>query len=183
MAAKPKYLRVTNWTRYQHYKDRRPTWIKFYIEMLDDFELTSLPLGVQLLADRMLLVAAKVNNRFPNNPRWIAQQTHIPENVVAMGIPKLTQHGFLTAFSRYQRASNPLAEGYPFASPETEVEKEIDIPLVPLTGKAWAKLETLVRNTAREYTDESLVAELRKRSVDDLTLRRLMAIAEEVRAA
>ncbi len=131
---KPKYLRVTQWSKYQHYKDRRPVWIKFYIEMLDDFDLTALPIATQLLFDRLLLVAAKVENRIPNDPEWISKQTHLPRKVVVEGIPKLTQHGFVTGFSRYQAASTPLAQSNISASPEAEVEKEKEPPSPP-SGK------------------------------------------------
>jgi hypothetical protein len=27
---RPTYLRVKNWTKFQHYRDRRPVWIKFH---------------------------------------------------------------------------------------------------------------------------------------------------------
>ena len=30
------HLRVRNWERYQHYKERNPPWIKLYVELLDE---------------------------------------------------------------------------------------------------------------------------------------------------
>ena len=29
-------MRIKNWERFQHFKDRRPPWIKLYRELLDD---------------------------------------------------------------------------------------------------------------------------------------------------
>jgi hypothetical protein len=31
-------LRIKNWKRFQHFKDRRPPWIKLYRDILDDLE-------------------------------------------------------------------------------------------------------------------------------------------------
>lgn len=36
-------MRIKNWKNFQHFKDRRPPWIKLHREILDDFELNSLP--------------------------------------------------------------------------------------------------------------------------------------------
>jgi hypothetical protein len=36
------YLRVKNWTEFQHYKDRNPPWIKLHRTLLDDYEFSRL---------------------------------------------------------------------------------------------------------------------------------------------
>jgi len=36
-------MRIKNWEKFQHYKNRRPPWIKLYRELLDDREFGSLP--------------------------------------------------------------------------------------------------------------------------------------------
>lgn len=36
------YFTVKNWTKHQHYKDRRPPWIKLHITLLDDYEFSCL---------------------------------------------------------------------------------------------------------------------------------------------
>ena len=33
-----KYINITDWKSHQHYKDRRPTWIKLEIEIIDEFD-------------------------------------------------------------------------------------------------------------------------------------------------
>lgn len=118
------YLRIRNWERFQHYKNRRPPWIKFYVEILDDDAVISLPLATQLLLDRLLLVAALTDNRISVDTGLIARRTHIPRRQVTVGLAQLLAIGFL-------EASNPLAERKHFASPETETELETDTPLPP----------------------------------------------------
>ena len=36
------YLRVKNWEKFQHYKDRTPPWIKLYRDLLNDYEFSCL---------------------------------------------------------------------------------------------------------------------------------------------
>ena len=33
-----KGLRIKNWEKFQHFKDRRPPWIKLYRDIMDDVE-------------------------------------------------------------------------------------------------------------------------------------------------
>ena len=43
-------IRIKNWHRFQHFKDRRPLWIKLYIDLLDDPEYHKLdPLAAKYL--------------------------------------------------------------------------------------------------------------------------------------
>lgn len=57
------YLKVKNWDKFQHYKDRRPPWIKLYSEILNDrsFSLLSMSLRGVLM---QLWVLASENNGF-----------------------------------------------------------------------------------------------------------------------
>jgi hypothetical protein len=41
-----RYLRVKNWSEFQHYKDRNPPWIKLHRTLLDhDYEAAILALA------------------------------------------------------------------------------------------------------------------------------------------
>ena len=68
------YLAIRNWRKFQHYKDRNPPWIKFYVELIDSQnKLNDLPVATRYLFDRLLLLAAKENNAIPNDPELIAK--------------------------------------------------------------------------------------------------------------
>jgi hypothetical protein len=65
------FFRVKNWEHHQHYKNRNPSWIKLYTSLLDNFEFLSLPETTRLLAFNVLMLAAKTNNKMPNDPDWL----------------------------------------------------------------------------------------------------------------
>lgn len=48
-----------NWNKFQHYKARRPPWIKLHRELLDDFKWHSLPLASKALAPMLWLLASE----------------------------------------------------------------------------------------------------------------------------
>jgi len=52
-------LRVKNWARFQHYKHRRPPWIRLHRELLDDMTWHSLPLASKALAPMLWLLASE----------------------------------------------------------------------------------------------------------------------------
>lgn len=100
----PSYLSVVNWSKYQHYKDRCPPWIKIHLSTLSDYAFTCLPDASKAHLILIWLLASRTENRFYNDPRWIQKQigTDKPPNIKA-----LITAGFLTMS---QDASNPLAE-------------------------------------------------------------------------
>jgi hypothetical protein len=120
------YLRIARWDEYQHYKDRRPPWVKFYTALLDNYELNSLPYGEQLLACKLLLVAARCENRIKNDSKWLANATHIDAKTVASGLRDLRRIGFVEPDRRKRRASTQLAER--LSKTETEAEKKQSNP-------------------------------------------------------
>lgn len=43
-------MRIKNWSKFQHFKDRKPPWVKLYRDILDDIEWHELdPLAVKVL--------------------------------------------------------------------------------------------------------------------------------------
>lgn len=121
----PKFLAVKNFSRFQHYKDRRPLWIKFYGAILDDYAFVQLPDATK--AHLMLLwqVAATHGNRIPNDPKYIALATKARSKV---NIAALLAAGFLVDADLIEEtdgpASNVLADGYQDASPEKNREEK-----------------------------------------------------------
>lgn len=52
-------LRVKDWARFQHYKHRRPPWIRLYRELLDDMTWHRLPVASKALAPMLWLLASE----------------------------------------------------------------------------------------------------------------------------
>lgn len=118
------FLRVTNFEKYQHYKDRRPVWIKFYVELLDDYELNRQKPQTRLLALMLLLVAATHDNRIPHDPEWLAGKVNMRPSAVGDGLDSLVSIGFLALASGKHSASKVLAKRYQPASPEKRREEK-----------------------------------------------------------
>lgn len=66
-----KYLSVKNFERFQHYRDRRPPWIKLYVELFDDYEFTSLPDATRYHLLGIWVLASKTDNKIPEDARYI----------------------------------------------------------------------------------------------------------------
>ena len=138
------YLSVRNWGKYQHYRDRRPIWIKFYVEMLHDDELQGLPIPARLLFDQLLLLAGEYANAIPNDSELIAKLVRMPPRTVRESLAELLRGRWIKATQTKRRASKPASK---VASPEKEVEKEKETPYIPLPTDPVENLR-LVANLA-----------------------------------
>ena len=87
------FLSVKDWDKFQHYRDRNPPWIKLHTSLLEDYDFATLP-GVakgQLLL--MWLLAARTDNKIPNDRVWIAHSLRIPAK--SLEIEMLVDGGWL----------------------------------------------------------------------------------------
>lgn len=114
------YLRVANWNQYQHYRHRRPIWIKYYVDILHDPKLLELPIPTRLLWDQLLLMAAERANVIRNDPEMIANVTRIPLRDCAEGIEQLLKGRWIQETDSTRRASKPASK-----VARTEIEKSI----------------------------------------------------------
>lgn len=113
-------LRVKGWEKFQHYKDRRPPWIKLYNEVLDDYDFGRLPDASKWHLIAIWLLASRTDNAIPDDERWLARMIGAHEPV---DIQSLVSAGFV---ERYGDASTSLAKRSVFAMPETETEAEAE---------------------------------------------------------
>lgn len=112
-------LYVKNWQKFQHYKFRRPPWIRLYVELLDDFAFNSLPLACRALAFQFWLLASESKDgSIPADSNELAWRLHCASTEVDDAITLLIEKGFLST------ASNVLAPRYQLATTETETETE-----------------------------------------------------------
>jgi hypothetical protein len=89
------YLRVRNWDKHQHYKDRFiPSWIKIYTSLIDgdDFEYASLSDASKIQLIHLWLLAAKHKNLIPYRPDWIQSRLNLKGKV---NLEALIAAGFL----------------------------------------------------------------------------------------
>lgn len=69
-----RYLSVTNFDALQHYKDRNPIWIKLHCAILDDYEFSALPDETKFHAVSLMLLASRLNNKFPDDEAWLRRR-------------------------------------------------------------------------------------------------------------
>ena len=60
-------MRVKNWAKFQHFKDRSPPWIKFYRDLLDDLEWHELPPASAKALVMIWLIASESKGEMPDN--------------------------------------------------------------------------------------------------------------------
>lgn len=89
---RPRFLSVKNYERFQHYKDRRPPWIKLYNEILDDYEFTCLPDTTKAHLMLIWLLASRTDNKIPWDAAWISNSVRA---TVQVDIEALLEAGFL----------------------------------------------------------------------------------------
>lgn len=149
----PLYLAVRNFRKFQHYKDRKPPWIKLYSSLLDDYAFSCLQDASKLHAILIWLLASQHENKLPNDAKWIAGKISATDPVDLDG---LIAAGYLVPWSEdtacKQDASNTLAERSGSATPReqrTEKRKNISKAAEPPDERITAVLDHYRRKHPR----------------------------------
>lgn len=56
---------IKNWDHFQHYKDRRPPWIKFHVDVLQDYAFNMLASASKAHLMLLWLLASRYDNKIP----------------------------------------------------------------------------------------------------------------------
>lgn len=117
------WIEVKNFRKLQHYRERRPPWIKLYGSLFDDFEFTELSDASKLLLIGMGILASRTENRIPNKPKWIRDCLHLSEKC---DLAPLLKAGFIFIRSgdASADASAALTSRKQNLTPETEKSRE-----------------------------------------------------------
>ena len=112
-----RHFSISNWARFQHYKDRDPTWLKLHRSLLSDYRWSQLPDEGKGQLIGLWLIAARTGNRIPADPAWLGNQIGTTEPV---DLDRLVDGGWIvwadtdtqegTLATCYQSASDVLAE-------------------------------------------------------------------------
>jgi hypothetical protein len=109
-------MRIKNWTKFQHFKDRRPPWVKLYRDILDDLEWHELdPLAAKVLV-MFWLIASEDDGRIPDT-KTLAFRLRLTEVKTKEIVSKLSHW-------LEQDDINVISSGYQLDSTETERETE-----------------------------------------------------------
>ena len=136
------YLTVKNWNRFQHYKNRKPPWIKFYTEVIEEFDDAGNANDIFALSDSAKLtlllawlLASHFGGHLPDrNSAWFRQRLGIE----GVNLKELMAKGFIDA-------SNDASSGTPSALAaeiEGEIEKDSCSPAVNFSDDFLAFWQT-----------------------------------------
>ena len=116
-------ITIKNYTRFQHFKDRRPPWIKLYRELLDDRQWHDLPPEcAKLLVECWLLASEQhVAGIITGDIEDIAFRLHRTAAEVWPLLQAVAVQGFIDISS--DDDINVISERYQDDAPETETEE------------------------------------------------------------
>lgn len=114
----PSYFRVRNWDLFQHYRDRNPPWIKFYVTALEDPTIAMLPDDKKGQLFSLWLLAGRLDNRMPFDSAFIGRRIN---SSCPVDLDLFLGLGFIEMLAEsYQDASVLLQTSVDHASAETE---------------------------------------------------------------
>ena len=156
-------MKIKNWSKFQHFKDRKPPWVKLYRDVLDDLEWHELdPLASKVLV-MCWLIASEDEGRLPNT-KTLAFRLRMTEKQTLESINRLShwleQDDISVISEQYQTDSLETER-------ETETEKEKKqntqrgsrLPtdwFLPTSWEEWARKERpdlFVEKTAESFKD------------------------------
>ena len=111
--------RIKGWVKFQHFKDRRPPWIKLYRDILEDPDWHDLDGDTAKILVALWLLASEDEEQEGKLPdaRRLAFRLRIPESKVNQALTKLSHW--------LERDDiDVISSGYQSDAPETETETE-----------------------------------------------------------
>jgi DNA gyrase inhibitor GyrI len=111
-------IRIKNWKKFQHFKDRRPPWIKLYRDLLEDVSWHELKPDLAKTLINLWLLAAEKDGELPDT-RTLAFRLRSSETQINRMISEL--HEWLE-----HDDIKMISNRYQVDTPETEREIEID---------------------------------------------------------
>lgn len=123
-------MRIKGWEKFQHFKDRKPPWVKLYRDLLDDLEWHELdPKAAKVLVS-LWLIASEGDGYLPE-PKKLAFRLRMTESAVIDCCSKLSHW-------LEQDDAMLISTGYQVDRPETETETETDnVQVADLFVRFW----------------------------------------------
>lgn len=150
--------KIKNWTKFQHFKDRKPPWIKLYRDILDDIDWHELP-GESAKNLIMFWLVASENDGVLPDIKCLAFRLRTTEKAINNTISTLSKW-------LEQDDITMISEGYQETRLETETETETDIrqPGPKTSGPTPADLMALWNKKAHPNLPRAkFLTEARKR--------------------
>ena len=168
-------MKIKNWSQFQHFKDRRPPWIKLYRDLLDDIEWHELdPKSAKVLV-MLWLIASEDDGKIPDAKR-LAFRLRMTEKDTEASLIKLShwlEHDDISPISVRHQDDLPETETETETEKETKTELSVEprsvsqpIVEVPVIGnKCFGVSQEMVDEWSMAYPAVEVLAELQKMRV------------------
>jgi hypothetical protein len=103
----PAFFKIRNFAKYQHYRDRKPPWVKLYRDLWLDESFERLTDTSKLFLIGLFTIASECDNKIPLNPKWIRKRLAIAKHI---DFKALIASGFIEPID--ESASDLLAKCY-----------------------------------------------------------------------
>ena len=130
-------LKIKNWSKFQHFKNRCPPWIKLHREILDRRDINVISDRSFRVLINLWLLASEDKGKSGNVPNVqdIAFRTRLPEKYIIEAIQEL---GEFIEYDSEDIDINAISERYQLGPPEGEGETEKKVPCTKPNGSLRA---------------------------------------------
>jgi len=156
-------IRIKNWSQFQHFKDRKPPWVKLYRDLLDDMDWHQLDPKAAKMLVMLWLIASEFNGELPPIKK-LAFRLRISEKDTEDVISKLShwlEQDDISAISERNHSVTPETEG------ETETKREEKRDSAPPDGvslSVWQDFLKL-RKTKKAPVTDTAIAGIRREAL------------------
>lgn len=146
--------RIKNWHKFQHFKDRKPPWVKLYRDLLDDLDWHELDAKAAKVLVSLWLISSEDDGYLPEVKK-LAFRLRISETNTLEILGKLSHW-------LEQTDIDGISTGYQGDAPETERETETEGARKPrfvlpdwIPAEAWRGYEDMRGRIKKPMTDRA----------------------------
>jgi len=152
--------RIKNWHKFQHFKDRRPPWIKLYRDILDDPDWHDLD-GDDAKHLTMIWVIASEDTGALPDIRKLSFRLRMTETKTEQLLIRLSHW-------LYQDDINAISPRYHDDAPERERETEVEKEKESRSNEFERFWESYPRKVGKKVAEKALAKALRETSIDTI---------------
>jgi hypothetical protein len=157
-------MKIRNWSKFQHFKDRKPPWVKLYRDVLDDMEWYELdPLASKVLV-MCWLIASEDEGRLPNT-KTLAFRLRMTEKQTLDCLNKLShwmEQDDISVISEQYQTDSLETERETETKKETKSDNAIVLPdWMPLeTWQAFLAMRKKIKRVPTDHAVHLLIKKL-----------------------
>jgi len=163
-------MRIKNWHKFQHFKDRTPPWIKLHRTILERRDIATISDGSFRVLVGLWLLASEDKEHAGNLPpvEDIAFRLRLSKSKVDNALQELSEfivNDDIKAISKRYQSDSPETE----TEKEKEVEKEVD-KSSPLNNRSTTVQRPLKQKTYKQWDEKDFLESIKSVQSDECIL-------------